>query len=236
MAITVNNFQSVSGINLTTITLSSYAVSAGTAGERVLVVATETEEPGAGASVSSVEFGGVSLTQAVTVNETQNTLDLWYLNDAQIGAGAQTEDVVVTFDVEANSISIAAFWLDGTSQSGPTQTVTNSSPDSGTTSISATINGVAADAIVLNAAGTGDTRTMTPDGAQTKAGEQIATSSVLAVAYEIPGAGNHTQGWTYVSSRRPHIALAEWAEASGGGGFQAAWAKNSNTLIQGGAL
>ena len=183
--VTVNNFQSAgSDTAVSSLTLSSYNVGAGTAGKRVLCVFLQAELNPTGPGATSVEWdgaGGTAFVKAVGVTETQNTGEIWYLNDADIGTGSQTKDILVTFSGSPSNAGIAAVWLDDVEQTGPEQTVTHSSSASSATAISTTINGVLADSVVLNSGGIGDGRSMTQDGTQTKAGEQVQSSSALAV-------------------------------------------------------
>ena len=219
VAITVNNHQTgtLSFSSDSDLTLSSYNVGAGS--DRVLVVYVQTEQGGGPSTVSSVEYGGSggdAFTSADSINEGINHGSMWYLNEADIGSGSQTKDILITFSGSTAQASAHAIWLDSASQSGPTQTATNSNSGASETAISATLNSVAANAIIINGGGHGDTNAMTQDGGQTILSSLASGSAVGALAHEIPGSGNHTQGWTFSASRRPNIILAEWAEASGG--------------------
>ena len=211
----VNNYQSAGASSSLTATIPVYNVGAGTAGQRVLVLYYQCETNPAGPAISGVEWGagGPAFTQADSVNETQNTGEIWYLNDSDIGVGSQTEDIIVTLVSAGTSIMVAALWLDDVAQTGPEQTVANSSA-SDTTSIEATLNSVLANSLILNGAGLGSNKVMTQDGTQTKAGAQSQGSAVGSLAYEIVASGNHTQGWTYDTAGRANILLAEWAETA----------------------
>ena len=230
MAITVNNVQTATSStgNATSVTLSNYNVGAGTAGQRKLVVLVSLENANSD-EVDDVTYGGVSLSSAVSVSTNTGgyecSTSIWYFDDTDIGSGSQTEDIVASMSGtgSVSEFCLTAYWLDEVTQGAPTQTATNFNNSASQTSLSATLNGVAADAIIVNAIGVGDEQggTFSPDGGQTEDsdfGGTFEESSAHATAHEIPGAGNHTQGWTFSSARRPNMCLAEWAEFSGGGG------------------
>jgi len=210
VAITVNNTQTGSATATTTVTLSNYNVGVGTAGRRKLVVFYQAETSLVSAA-TGITYGGVALTEAAAVDQDPNFGSVWYLDDVDIGVGSQTEDIVATAEDTFNSCGIIAIWADDITQGVPTQTVTASQTASAT-SFSATINSVAADAIVFNNGGVGTGSAMTADGGQTLISSLIVATHGHGAAYEIPGSGNHTQGWTFPSSTRPNIVLVEWAE------------------------
>lgn len=218
MAITVNNILTEAGGGAaTSVTFSSYNVGAGTAGTRKLEVSIQIESDDR--TVTGVTYGGVALTLADSVSlgsgAGYNYGAVWYIDDADIGAGSQTEDIVITLSGSTTKVACIARWLDDVAQGAPTQTVTASDISAGLTSFDATINGVAALAIVTNSAGLGDNVTMTQDGGQTLMAELAEGTMQGGAAYEIPGAGNHTQGWTFPSARRPNIILVEYGEFGG---------------------
>jgi hypothetical protein len=218
MAITVNNILTqVGGGAATSVTFSSYNVGAGTAGARKLEVSIQIESDDR--TVTGVTYGGVALTLADSVSlgagAGYNYGSVWYIDDADIGAGSQTEDIVITLSGSTTKVTCIARWLDDVAQGAPTQTVTASDISAGLTSFDATINGVAALAIVTNSAGLGDNVTMTQDGGQTLMAQLAEGTMQGGAAYEIPGAGNHTQGWTFPSARRPNIILVEYGEFGG---------------------
>jgi hypothetical protein len=218
MAITVNNILTeVGGGAASSVTFSSYNVGAGTAGTRKLEVSIQIESDDR--TVTGVTYGGVAFTLADSVSlgagAGYNYGSVWYIDDADIGAGSQTEDIVITLSGSTTKVVCIARWLDDVAQGAPTQTVTASDISAGLTSFDATINGVAALAIVTNSAGLGDNVTMTQGGGQTLMAELAEGTMQGGAAYEIPGAGNHTQGWTFTSARRPNIILVEYGEFGG---------------------
>ena len=223
--VTVNNVQSET-LDFSTesdVTISNYNIGAGTPDQRKLNVEVQLED--SDASVDEVRLGGPTgdLLSLVTdgtnnafVSEGINEGSLYELNDADIGVGAQIKDIYVKFTAETSNASVVAYWLDGVDQGNALQVTSDSQSGTGHTSISDTLNGIAEDSIVIALGGSGDTNAFMADGDQTTLASVASGSSIAAVGYEIPGAGNHTQGFTFTSSRRPNIILVEYAAASGG--------------------
>ena len=219
MPITVNNSASSNldpgGL---TITFPNYNVSAGTAGTRKLCFTFQTESDDR--VVSAATFNGSSFTEAGNISVGSgagyNYGTIWYLDDADIGVGGQTSDLVITLDGVSTKAVAFVFWLDDVAQGVPTQTATDANAAAGLTSFSVDIFGVALNSIVINAFGVGDdVSPLTPDGAQTKVDELAEGTMRGAAAYEIPGSGDRTLGWTFPAARRPNIVLAEWPEYKG---------------------
>ena len=111
--IVLNGTKTTSGsvvLPLFQITLSNFNV--GTGSDRVLVVGVEANT----ASVSSITFGGVSLTKAVS-SFTNNDAELWYLKNPS----STPANIVVTLSAPAQVV-VGAYSFFGISQTNPVPT------------------------------------------------------------------------------------------------------------------
>lgn len=111
--IVLNGTKTTSGsvvLPLFQITLSNFNV--GTGSDRVLVVGVEANT----ASVSSITFGGVSLTKAVS-SFTNNDAELWYLKNPS----STPANIVVTLSAPAQVV-VGAYSFFGVSQTNPVPT------------------------------------------------------------------------------------------------------------------
>lgn len=133
MAVSIANNQTAQSFSgSTSYTLSSYTPAAGAS--RILVVrvhALRTADDTNTFAVSSVTFGGVGLTEAVTIRHTSVSrvyrAAIWYLVNPSGSAG----DVVVTLGAGASSCIIAAATLTDAAQSAPVNQTATQTGDVG---------------------------------------------------------------------------------------------------------
>lgn len=126
--IALNNVQATSGtvaLSPFQVTLSNFNV--GTGSNLLLVVGIEANNQGA----TSVKFGGIALTQAVS-HFTNDDTEFWYLKNP-----SGTANIVVTMG-GATSVVVGAYSLSGVNQTSPIPTTHTNSAASGNPTISLT--------------------------------------------------------------------------------------------------
>jgi hypothetical protein len=217
----VNNAVAQGFVTSSSVTVSSYNVGAGTAGQRKLNVGIQLEDGTSPPTVSGITYGGTALTLYTggTVTQGLNHGEAWFLDDTGIGSGSQTEDVVVTLTGSSDRGTVSVSWADDVEQGQRAQIATNSNSGATETAISASLTGVTADSLLLNYGGLGDAQTMTADGTQTTQTNAASGTMQGAFGSEVVGSGSHTQGWTFSSARRPNLILIELEETATGGAF-----------------
>lgn len=214
-ALAVNNPQAVSDSN----TLDSFTISEGP--NRMLVVCAVVE--GSSGDVLGATFAGRSLTLAakrITTSSKDVAAAIYYMLDVDIGAGAHTSNISVTFHNTSNlSRRIMAFYLTNTAQAAPEATATVSSSTSAT-SIQGDITTTASDAVVTTCLGGGSmTSGWTPDPGETLLSYAPTSGMSGGASYEIfATAGQKTMGWSGSSlSNQRTLVMASFAEAPGAG-------------------
>jgi hypothetical protein len=149
-------------------------------------------------TVSSVTYGGVSMTQVPGGTATQGTLaraELWYLTNPPTGAN----DVVVTFS--ANAISRAgAISFTGVNQATPLGTANgaNNRTSTATVDVSSATNEVVVDVVAMES-----TSATISAGANQNLGfdSDAGSTNIRAGGSYEAGAGTVTMSWTISSSK-----------------------------------
>lgn len=198
----------------TTITISSYAVPAGS--NKILTVRVGSESaPGTGYA-TSVTFGGTNLTARAQVQNSIQSTEIW---DLALGSATDTGDIVVTFSGSVGEAYAFAATQEDLAQQAPEASATNGA------AISTSITTVTDNALVVEGAscnsygtpgsttttGTGQTKTF---GAEYTAGGTIAGLASYAI---VSTAGSYSTGWSTNGTRPCAVSVAYEADTSGGG-------------------
>lgn len=187
--IVINNVQSTSGTTTSNqITMSSF--NAGTGTNSLLVVGVSANN----AAVTSVTFGGVQLTKAVS-SFNNNDAEFWYLK-SPTGDG----NIVVTMSGSTSAV-VGAYLLSGVDQSSPMPTIsTSSNTASGSPSISITAK--YANSLILDLPSIYGGKTLS------------SPSCTQEWDTNIPGAITGASSSTTVSS--PSSVTCKWTASNGG--------------------
>lgn len=209
----------------TVYTLASYTPAAGN--NRILVVrvhALRTADDTANVAVSGVTFGGVALTEAVTIRHTSTSrvyrTAIWYLINPAGSAG----DIVVTLSNPAASAIIAADTLTDAAQTSPVNQAATGTSNSGG-SVSASLPGAPASGHLIVAAVTSHcqsdpTWTWTDSSFPHTTTEQYDIRTASNVSTRVSGSGAYTtdlESFYFVqadqSSTRPQaLCIAEFKQ------------------------
>lgn len=162
-------------------------------------------------SVSSITFGGVALTSAISHADSGSTIQLgalYYLDNPGTGA----LDLVVTWDGDTNGAAISALSVTDAATGAPEVTAVSQSTSVGITSLSS--NALLVAATVTNAGGGAIAPTADAPLIQTVSGD--SGSSLSSAGYQILGAaGAQTpsfSGGRVDASGRPIAFAATFAE------------------------
>ena len=196
----------------------TWSHTAGSGGNRKLIVGVSVEQPSPGSeTVSSVTFDGVSLTfvQGVTIftNHVQR-VELWYLDEADIpttGSGT----MVVTMPGSTREMNAGAITLSGVLAGPPEATATNTNAN--TASITTGITTLTDGAWLVDVVGSGNSGGFSPGGGQTERWDRSNFTATGASSTKVaPTAGpdsmTHTHSTT--SNRHAHL-VASFAPAPG---------------------
>ena len=197
------------------LTIPGFTVQA--ADDRILLVAVDAEV----STINGATFGGAAMTQVGQVINGLNTVVLYELREAALGAGAQSGDIVLDLDnTTGGGVQVTAWTLTGVDQSATPVVAQAFNAGTAETTISASITTTAESSIVVGAFGLGDPQTWAPGAGETQIGYASSGSAAGGASYELVGAGTHDLSWTGPSARRPTLLLAAYAAAPApGGGF-----------------
>jgi len=202
----------------------SFSHTIGGGSNRVLVVGVSIETCNPYQTVSSINYGGKTLTplnsaQVTSPNGCMGRVELYYLLEADMpGAGAF--HVVVTATGWCDALAAGAISLTGVAQQAPEASNTNS--NDAQTSISTNITTLTNGAWLVDVVHSGNPYTFTANSGQSIRYDQAtSTSEVAGSTRLVATAGTVSQGWTNASANRLAHAVAAFAPATGcitGGG------------------
>lgn len=170
-------------------------------------------------------YGGVSCSLVAVVGE-YSELRLFGITAPATGSQA----VVATFNGESSACAMGVISFTDVDQASPYRDSDSTYLEG--TSISRTVDSSGTDLVVDVASGVTDA--ITADGAQT---ERVSLDNFeeafrsLGMSTRAGAGATTTMTWTAGSTALQQIAVSLVA-ASSGGGFQAAWARNSNIVMQ----
>jgi hypothetical protein len=171
----------------------------GSGASRILIVGVSLHTRNA--TVTSVTFGGVALTQAGTIatGSNANRTDIWYLLSPAAAAGS----IVVTPST-STAISAGSMSFTGVSQSAPAfASATGSS-----SSASVTVSNATGDVIIDTVSANGDAGTLTAGGSQTPRWNEFSGTAgngneVISAGSTQPGAASTTMSWSISTGSKP---------------------------------
>ena len=191
---------------------------------RILVVGVSIETCNPYETVSSITYGGKTLTylnsaQVTSSNACRGRVELYYLLEADMpGAGPFNVEVNATGSCDA--LAAGAISLTGVAQQAPE--VSNTNANDAQTSISTNITTLTDGAWLVDAVHSGNPGTFTANSGQNVRYDQASsTSEVAGSTLLVASAGNVSLGWTNTSANRLAQAVAAFAPATGcstGGG------------------
>jgi prepilin-type N-terminal cleavage/methylation domain-containing protein len=191
---------------------------------RILVVGVSIETCNPYETVSSITYGGKTLTylnsaQVTSSNDCRGRVELYYLLEADM-PGAGPFNVVVTATGWCDALAAGAVSLRGVAQQAPE--VSNTNANDAQTSISTNITTLTDGAWLVDAVHSGNPGTFTANSGQNVRYDQASsTSEVAGSTLLVASAGNVSLGWTNTSANRLAQAVAAFAPATGcstGGG------------------
>ena len=191
---------------------------------RILVVGVSIETCNPYETVSSITYGGKTLTylnsaQVTSSNACRGRVELYYLLEADM-PGAGPFNVVVTATGWCDALAAGATSLRGVAQQAPE--VSNTNANDAQTSISTNITTLTDGAWLVDAVHSGNPDTFTANSGQNVRYDQASsTSEVAGSTLLVASAGNVSLGWTNTSANRLAQAVAAFAPATGcstGGG------------------
>ena len=191
---------------------------------RILVVGVSIETCNPYETVSSITYGGKTLTylnsaQVTSSNACRGRVELYYLLEADM-PGAGPFNVVVTATGWCDALAAGAVSLRGVAQQAPE--VSNTNANDAQTSISTNITTLTDGAWLVDAVHSGNPGTFTANSGQNVRYDQASsTSEVAGSTLLVASAGNVSLGWTNTSANRLAQAVAAFAPATGcstGGG------------------
>ena len=191
---------------------------------RILVVGVSIETCNPYETVSSITYGGKTLTylnsaQVTSSNACRGRVELYYLLEADMpGAGPFNVEVNATGSCDA--LAAGAISLTGVAQQAPE--VSNTNANDAQTSISTNITTLTDGAWLVDAVHSGNPGTFTANSGQNVRYDQASsTSEVAGSTLQVASAGNVSLGWTNTSANRLAQAVAAFVPATGcstGGG------------------
>ena len=191
---------------------------------RILVVGVSIETCNPYETVSSITYGGKTLTylnsaQVTSSNACRGRVELYYLLEADM-PGAGPFNVVVTATGWCDALAAGATSLRGVAQQAPE--VSNTNANDAQTSISTNITTLTDGAWLVDAVHSSNPGTFTANSGQNVRYDQASsTSEVAGSTLLVASAGNVSLGWTNTSANRLAQAVAAFAPATGcstGGG------------------
>lgn len=229
MTITVNNPQSHTdgGLSASSITLSSYAVPAGT--DKILIVGIGIEDFSGGIeTITGVTHNSVSMTSRMDFTHPSGFSRYGFF-DLQLGSTTPSGNIVVSFSGTVDAANVTALTLAGAKQQAPeaTQTVTATTQPINTSITTVTASAMIVDLMVDGNSGTASI-TQGPDQVQDISVQSGGLEIKSGMSHRLGGAaGSYTLGWSMASVNRIGHALAAYEEEA------VATAKLSNLMMMG---
>jgi prepilin-type N-terminal cleavage/methylation domain-containing protein len=215
----------------------TFSHSIGGGGNRILVVGVSIETCNPYQTVSSITYGGKTLTplnsaQVTSSNDCRGRVELYYLLEADM-PGAGPFNVVVTATGWCDALAAGAISLTGVDQQAPEASNTNA--NDAQTTISTSITTLTDGAWLVDVVHSGNPGTFTANSGQNvRYDRSTSTSEVAGSTLLVATAGNVPLGWTNSSANRLAHAVAAFAPAtgcvSGGGGTNLVMVVGNTTL------
>jgi prepilin-type N-terminal cleavage/methylation domain-containing protein len=186
--------------------------------DRVLVVGVSIETCGPYATVSSITYGGKSLSylnsaQVTSSNDCRGRVELYYLLEANM-PGAGPFNVVVTATGSCDALAAGAISLTGVAQQAPE--ASNTHANDAQTSISTSITTLTNGAWLVDAVHSGNPNTFTANSGQSvRYDRPTSTSEIAGGTLLVTTAGNVSLGWSNSGANRLAQAVAAFAPATG---------------------
>ena len=203
---------------------------------RILLVGVSIETCNPYQTVSSVTYGGKTLTylnsaQVTSSNDCRGRVELYYLLEADM-PGVGSFDVVVTATGWCSALAAGAISLTGVAQQPPEANET--SANDGQSSISTSIGTLTDGAWLVDVVHNGDSGSFTANSGQTERYDRSTSTSEIAGSTRlVASAGNVSVGWTNSGANRLAHAVAAFAPATGcitGGGGNLVMVVGSTSL------
>ncbi len=211
MAISVNNPQGTFDDSAASITLSSYAVSAGS--NQILSVCVTTANNGGDITISGVTFDGNAMTQVIanpmaTSNDYRS--ELW----EYVGPGTTTGDIVATLSGSSEGVTLSAVYLNGAAQQTAEATA---SEDDSTDPADVSVTSITANAMGIVGLSGRPTTSFTQDANTTEDDMQTTAdySDQGGIGHRLfTTTGAYTMGWTGAVSEGCAMVAAAYEEAA----------------------
>lgn len=164
-----------------------------------------------GGTVSSVQWGGASLTARADQDDGNNGRCRYYDRDSP---SSGTANVTILTNVDMTGAGVTIFGISGVDTGTPRRTVATAGGFSGTASVAATT--VAGD-VVVGAASTVNSATI--DGSMTALYSNLLSGEYGSVGYITASGTSTTVQWTHASANWAVVAIPYVPAASGGSGI-----------------
>ena len=214
-AIAIDSQSSGSAAGASSLTFSH---TIGGSSNRILVVGVSIETCNPYETVSSITYGGKTLTplnsaQVTSSNSCRGRVELYYLLEADM-PGAGPFNVVVTATGLCDAVAAGAISLTSVAQQAPEASNTNA--NDAQTTISTNITSLTDGAWLVDVVHSGNPGTFTANSGQSVRYDQpSSTSEVAGSTLLVASAGNASLGWTNTGANRLAHAVAAFAPATG---------------------
>lgn len=219
MAITYDTSNNSSGTNVSSSTITGFALGQGSGNDRIVVVFLSAEDAISGnTDVSSCTFNGTSMT-ALSASKVGTTtlcnVESYYILDTDLPSGSGSYDIVGNFGGTCDGVIIQAISIYGAYQGLPEDSGSNADASS-PTSLSASVTTITDNAWILDGIAEGTSITATPGSGQTERQDvSVGTQAAQCSTKPVATAGSETTSWSMDSTPNRATMVNEVVPPSG---------------------